>query len=220
MFTLQHPFIQKVSLDILSPFFEAVIPPVLEKKKQELDKMKSSLSDHFTQGTVLECSNQTHEANFLKMVKQENKRRIQPKNKIFGQPIPQDKFEDHIVFRLIDYLECHGTQRRKKLKNHFFWGTKIVGSGLDVDNIFKKPVETSVIEKMKTQYEESKPVDLSTYSIHDVAALLKVYLNELPETPLTNQSFPQFLTATSKFFISLFGLLLTMKKKCQMQIKE
>lgn len=69
---------------------------------------------------------------------------------------------------------------------------------MDSDNIFKDPGEPAIIENLKSLYEGSKSVDLSEYPITSIVGLLKTYLSELPETPLTEKFFSQMLNASSK----------------------
>ena len=53
-------------------------------------------------------------------------------------------------------------------------------------------------EKIDKQYNKGKPISFDTVALHDAAALLKLFLRELPESLLTNERVNAFVQVDSK----------------------
>lgn len=62
-----------------------------------------------------------------------------------------------------------------------------------------------MINKLQEEYDEKGTVDLSVYNedhIHSIAAVLKLYLRELPEPLFVFRFYSAFLRVASKIFYS------------------
>ena len=71
--------------------------------------------------------------------------------------------------------------------------------GASTDGIFRIPGSVKNVKAAKEYLDKTGHLpDLSTLSIHDCTALLKMYLRELPEPLLTNRLYPYYIAAASK----------------------
>ncbi|KAJ6220970.1 hypothetical protein RDWZM_006782 [Blomia tropicalis] len=76
--------------------------------------------------------------------------------------------------------------------------TKIELKGLYTEGIYRKSGTSSKINELKQRFDEEIPdLDLDQYSIHVLAATLKLFFREMPEPLMTYELYDDFLWATT-----------------------
>ena len=71
---------------------------------------------------------------------------------------------------------------------------------IDVKGLFRKAGSESRVQALKDKFSKSAKVDFSQFKPHDISALLKRFLREMPEPLLTFALYDLFMVSQSQFF--------------------
>jgi hypothetical protein len=74
--------------------------------------------------------------------------------------------------------------------------------GMYVPALYRSPATPSVVQQLRAQFDhDSNRVDLSNCQAQDVAALLKLWLKEMPEPVFTRRAYSQLVEAASTNYL-------------------
>jgi len=209
---LCHPFILSgSSREILVPMVNECLPILLPRKQKEMEaeeaEQQEEEGNNLKKGTMLTVDKSTSRAqNFEQAgnqstpVKRERTTSVTKKKSTTIQrgnqkPIIQQKVKKTPFFGVpldqsITNCEIHSVKHITEIiMSH------MIVNCLDTEGLFRVPGDKFKIEELKDKFEDGTSPNLSHYSAHDLAGLLKLYFRSLPEPLLTYKLFKPFVEA-------------------------